>query len=73
MRMHMFVFDIPRNDIAACERYWREHEITGEDWRVMVLLQDDPAALIKAAKRWPKRLAEARAKPAKRSRPRARR
>jgi len=46
------VWDLPRNDIAACYQFWLTHEITGEEWRVMLRLQDDPQRLIDAAKRW---------------------
>lgn len=51
----MTVWDLPRNDIEACERFWREHDVTEEEWRAMLRLQDDPAALIEAAKGWARR------------------
>lgn len=46
------VWDLPRNDIEACRQFWRDHELTGEDWRIMLRLQDDPAKLIAASERW---------------------
>lgn len=49
------VWNLPRNDIAACRAYWLEHEITPEEWRTMLMLQDNPAKLIEAAKHWKKR------------------
>lgn len=42
------VWDIPRNDIEACLRFWASRRITGEEWRTMLQLQDDPAELIEA-------------------------
>lgn len=40
------VFDLPRNDLAAVRRFVaaRGGVVTGEEWRVMFMLQDDPAA-----------------------------
>lgn len=46
------VWDLPRNDIAACRAFWDSHAITPEEWRTMLRLQDDPAELIAAAKTW---------------------
>jgi hypothetical protein len=46
--------DIPRNDVAACERYYRAKgsRITGAEWRVMWHLQDNPARFERASKSW---------------------
>jgi hypothetical protein len=46
--------DIPRNDLAACERYYRAHgeQITGDEWRVMWHLQDNPETFERASKSW---------------------
>lgn len=52
----MRLWDIPRNDIEACRRLWMERDVTPDDWRVMLRLQDDPAQLIAAEKRWRKRV-----------------
>lgn len=49
------VWDLPRNDIAACRLFWLEREVSGEEFRVMLRLQDDPTQLIVAAKLWKKR------------------
>lgn len=49
------VWELPRNDIRAARIFWETNDITGEDWRVILRLQDDPAALIEAAKSWKKR------------------
>lgn len=51
------VYDLPRNDIPACRRFWLAHDIAGEEWRVMLKLQDDPQRLIDAAKAWARRSA----------------
>jgi hypothetical protein len=52
MTAPMTVWQIPRNDIAACHTFWRARELTGEEWRVMLRLQDDPHALITASASW---------------------
>jgi hypothetical protein len=46
------VWDLPRNSIEACRAYWMAHDITDEDWRTMLRLQDDPTTLIASAKHW---------------------
>lgn len=47
------VWDLPRNDLQACHRYWLAHpDLTVDEWTAMLRLQDDPAALIRAAKGW---------------------
>jgi hypothetical protein len=46
------VWDLPRNDIEACHRFWQEHRVTHEEWRTMLRLQDDPAELRAAAETW---------------------
>lgn len=46
------VWDLPRNDIAACYAFWASREITADDWRIMLKLQDHPQRLVDAAKRW---------------------
>lgn len=48
------VWDLPRNDVEACHKFWQAKQITGEDWRVMLRLQDDPKELIGASKKWKK-------------------
>ncbi len=49
------VWDLPRNDIPACRRFWLTHEISPEEWRVMLRLPDNPQRLIAAAKAWAKK------------------
>jgi hypothetical protein len=46
--------DIPRNDVKACERYYRAHgeRISGAEWRVMWHLQDNPKAFERASISW---------------------
>lgn len=47
------VWDLDRNDIAACIEFHDEHpSMTSEEIRVMVKLQDDPAELMEIAKGW---------------------
>jgi hypothetical protein len=46
------VYDLPRNDIPACRRFWLARDIGPEEWRVMLRLQDNPQRLIDAAKAW---------------------
>ena len=53
----LHVWDLPRNDLDACYRYWVEREITADEWRVMLRLQDDSTALIAASKHWVRALA----------------
>lgn len=52
MPKYQSVWDLPRNDLAACRAFWASRDITGEEWRIMLRLQDDPAKLEAAAKRW---------------------
>ncbi len=51
------VWDLPRNDVEACHRFWQGHEVAADEWRAMLRLQDDPAELIAAAKHWPRKRA----------------
>lgn len=51
-KRYVSVYDLPRNDIAACRAFWASREISAEDWRIMLKLQDDPAELETASKRW---------------------
>lgn len=48
--------DIPRNDVDACVRYHDDRGgVTPEDEHVMVMLQDDPRALLAKMRHWKSR------------------
>lgn len=51
---NMALADVPRNDLEAAERYYRSHgrRITGEEWRVLWHLQDDPRAFERSSRHW---------------------
>lgn len=51
-RDRVTVIDLPRNDIGACRRLWLDHAPSPEEWEMMLMLQDDPRQLARAAKRW---------------------
>lgn len=46
------VWKLPRNNIDACRAVFEARSITDDEWRVMLLLQDDPRELAEAAKGW---------------------
>lgn len=46
------VWDLPRNDLAACEAYHEAHGATPDDVRVMLKLQDDPTELMRIVATW---------------------
>lgn len=47
------VWDLPRNDIAACIEYHDKHpDMTPEEIRIMVKLQDDETQLMEITKGW---------------------
>lgn len=48
------VYDLPRNDLEACRVLWQSRDITADEWRTMLLLQDDPETLVEAARGWSK-------------------
>lgn len=49
----MDITEIPRNDIAACKRYYKAKGfITPEDGEMLAMLQDDPSELARVSKRW---------------------
>jgi hypothetical protein len=47
------VWDIPRNDIDAVREYVTTHQVSGDDWRILLKLQDDPTQLMEQSKSWP--------------------
>lgn len=55
------IADIKRNDIEACERFYRERKgsISTDEWSMMMKLQDDPQKLVSAAQQWPHKEPEA--------------
>ena len=46
------VWDIDRNDIAACVEYHDANGATPDDIRTMIMLQDDPAELLAIIAGW---------------------
>lgn len=48
------VWDIPRNDVAACVAFYsaRKGKITAEEMSVMLRLQDDDTELLELAESW---------------------
>ena len=46
------VWKLPRNNVDACRALFEERSVTDDEWRVMLLLQDDPRDLVEAAKGW---------------------
>ena len=52
MRDYATVWDLPRNSVEACHAFWLAHDVTDDDWRVMLRLQDDSHVLREAAKSW---------------------
>lgn len=46
------VWEIPRNDVRACVRYYEAHGVTEDEVAVMLQLQDDPGELKTLAQRW---------------------
>jgi hypothetical protein len=47
------VWDLPRNDVEACARYYkRRGMVSADEMRVMLRLQDDPAELEQLAADW---------------------
>ena len=48
------VWDIPRNDVAACVAFYRARKgkITAEEMSVMLRLQDDDTELLRIAEKW---------------------
>ena len=47
----MNVLDLDRNDVAGALEILRERSVSRDEWRTMVLLQDDPAELLRLAKK----------------------
>lgn len=48
----MSVWDIDRNDVAACVEFYRLYGVTEDEGRVMLQLQDDPAELERIMRDW---------------------
>jgi hypothetical protein len=47
------VWDIPRNDVAACVAYYKSRgAVSGEELSVMLKLQDDDTELLELAQAW---------------------
>lgn len=48
------MWDIPRNDVAACVRFYeaRRGTITPDEMGVMLSLQDDDSELLRIAMAW---------------------
>ena len=47
------VWDLPRNDVEACARYYkRRGGVTADEMHVMLMLQDDPSELERVAADW---------------------
>lgn len=42
------MWQIDRNDIAACLAFYEAHGATEDEWQVMLQLQDDPTSLRQA-------------------------
>lgn len=49
----MTVYQLPRNDVAACVAYYEARgQITTDEAQVMAMLQDDPSALAAVSHGW---------------------
>jgi hypothetical protein len=44
--------DLPRNDVAACQRFYEENGVNDEQLGNMMMLQDDPTDLERVARTW---------------------
>lgn len=49
------VWDLPRNDVQACVRFYESHGVTSEEMAVMLRLQDDDTELLAIAADWKQR------------------